>query len=67
MHDIANMSKHAKLERHKSTFKELTVDEGRSLDHKNPPYVRVVMKSERCYNGIKMLDKIIKFWSDFYS
>lgn len=65
MHDIANMSKHSKLERSKSEFKELNVYAGNSFSSQNPPFVKIVMNDGTFFNGTEMLDKIFQFWCDF--
>lgn len=61
LHDIANMSKHSKLERNKSCFKELTVFEGDIMSFQNPPYVKVIMNDGTYYNGTEMLEKVFQF------
>ena len=67
MHDIANLSKHSKLERSKSQFKELIVYAGDSFSFQDPPFIKIVMNDGTFFNGTKMLEKIFQFWCDFTS
>ena len=55
MHDIANLSKHSKLERSKSQFKELIVYAGDSFSFQDPPFIKIVMNDGTFFNGTKML------------